>query len=462
MPTGKQALVVNYGGGWATDYGPTYTGAPQGNAITLPFLLFADNVFYELDGAPHKIGGTSKLNSSAYEEGGSAKSFEGIFDYWRQGTAGIEAQKRIAVAGTNYLKEDLDGVWDSIASGKTEGAQPSFTVFKDYVIISNDSHVDVPVKYDQTTLSSLGGSPPTFAFAVPHKNRLWAAGNAALPSRLYYSASLDIEDWTTGGNAGSIDVDPDDGDRITGIASHKNELIVFKGPNKLSIHRITGSTPSDFARTTFVNGVGSINHNAIFRVNDDLVFLSPRGVHSLAATAAFGSYIEAFLSHPILSFYQDGLNHSVLYKSWGVNYQARGQAVFTVPAAGGGVKNLYLVYDYRFQPGRWSRWINYQDANCLAIIQTSDRKHRLFAGTTTGFVKELDESDRSIDGTSAYAANVISPFLNLGSSAYMKTAEDGWLSLNPKGNFNLTFGYTRDTNAEDTVTISQGGGDVLG
>ena len=77
-----------------------------------------------------------------------------------------------------------------------------------------------------------------------------------------------------------LDIDPGDGDRITGLVSHKNELWVFKGPHKGSIHRITGTSNSDWARTTFIEGVGAVWQNSIFRFGDDIGFLwsdgSPR------------------------------------------------------------------------------------------------------------------------------------------------------------------------------------------
>jgi hypothetical protein len=68
-------------------------------------------------------------------------------------------------------------------------------------------------------------------------------GRATNPSRLYYSANVDPEDWV-GVGSGSIDIDINDGDMITGIASYQDNLFVFKGPNKGSIHRITGSSPT--------------------------------------------------------------------------------------------------------------------------------------------------------------------------------------------------------------------------
>ena len=153
--------------------------------------------------------------------------------------------------------------------------------------------MDVPRSWDQTTAQNLAGTPPRFSFGVSHKNRAWAAGVYATPSRLHYSANVDPEDWI-GAGSGSIDIDPNDGDMITGLVSHKDELFVFKGPNKGSIHRIIGSSPTGsdaFSRKNFVKGLGACWHNAIFPFGDDIGFVSQYGsVHSLSATAAYGTF----------------------------------------------------------------------------------------------------------------------------------------------------------------------------
>ena len=470
MPDAKQKCVINFAGGWATDFGPAFTASPQGNALTVPFFTRADNVTYELDGGFRKVGGTAKFNVAQITEGGSAVTVHGLYDYWKQGTSGSETQAIVLYAGTKYLKLDpTTGVITSLKTGLENNKQPCFEVFKDSIIITTTSTVDAPQTWDQSaaSTSALGGSPPKFSIMAKHKNRIFAAGVATNGSRLYYSATLDATRWS-GLDAGSIDIDPDDGDRITGLASHKNELLVFKGPNKLSIHRITGSAPTGsdaFARVPYVSGLGSLNHNGIFRVNDDLVFPSPRGFHSLAATAAYGNYIEAFLSRPILSYYQDSLSHAMggLDANWGANYQGRGLAIWIVPSSGT-TKDTYLAYDYRFQPGRWSRWTGYQNASSLAIVQDTNRRHRLYAGATDGWVRTLDQNSRSIDGTGAYNVDVRLPFLNFGTSSILKTAEDLFVSLVPKGSYDAGIAYTRDSSPEQNVSpaVSQAGSDPLG
>lgn len=469
MPDKLQKCIITFAGGLATDFGPSFTGAPQGQSIQLPFFLRADNVLYELDGAPRKVGG-STVYGTRLDESGAAVSVQGLYDYWLQGVAGSETQNYIAYAGTQLLKStNVSGTWSAIKTGLESGKEPCFETFKALMIWASTSLVDVPQSWDGSSpaTQNLGASAPRFAFMAKHKNLLFAAGVATTPSRLYFSDTLDPTTWT-GGASGSIDIDPDDGDRIVAIVSHKNELIVFKGPNRLSVHRITGSSPSGadaFARVPFVAGVGGIGQNGTFRINDDLVFPSPRGLHSLAATAAFGDYVEAFLARPILTLYQDQLNHSVLNQCWGVNYQSRGLAVWTFALASGTDKNVCLVYDYRFQPGRWASWglnTRYVNANCLAVMQASGRKHKLFAGTTGGYVHQLDVSDRSIASGTAYTGDVLTPFLNFGTSAIKKGAHAGFWSLTPKGDYNFVFEYTRDNNSAQSVNIAQGGGNTLG
>lgn len=458
MPDQRQKVLLVWDGGWATDLGPSFPIPPQNGTLKIPFLLQADNVIYELDGGPHKIGGSSRFNTTAIT---GSVTVSGFYDYWRQGTASAEAQRVVAYAGTDLWSDQGTQTFVSILSGLESGKEPCFAVFQDNLLWASTSNVDVPQTYNQTTIANLGGSPPNFAFMVAHKNRMWAAGVATNPSRLYYSNSLDAADWAGGG---SIDIDPSDGDRITGIRSHKNELIVLKGPNRLSIHRITGTSPSDFARVPFVTGVGGVNQNSMFTVGDDLVFTDPRGIHSLATTANFGDYLEAFLSRPILTYFQDELNLNQLQTSWGMNYAAKGLAVWTFAKVASTVKNVYLSYDYRFQPGRWMSWgkdVAYVAANCLGLIKRTGAI-RLHAGLTTGFIEQLLVADRNLPGTVAYTGSVKTPYLNFGTSAVTKNAEAAYISLLPKGSYKMDVEWLRDSNPAQPAQVSQSAGDTLG
>lgn len=458
-----QTLRHFFGGGWATDFGPTVDVAPdQAGRVVIPFLVDAEDVAYELDGAPRKMGGASKLNASALESGATVS---GVYDYWRQGAAGTPSRRRICHVGTKVLADNDDGSFaTTLATGFESGKTPAYATFDDLLIYSSDSNTDVPRSWDQSTSQNLAGSPPNFAFSVSHKNRLWAAGVSSNPSRLYYCANVDPEDWTSG-TSGSIDIDPNDGDVITGLQSHKDELWVFKGPNKGSIHRITGSSPSDFARKNFVIGLGACWHNAIFKFADDVGFVSQYGsVHSLAATAAYGDFREASLSRQINNgWIKTQLNYNRLKNIWAVTDPLSGLVFITGSWEGSTTNNRVLLMDFRSAPEviRWSKIKAYAAASLGLFVDTNGLR-RVLAGGNDGFIRRLNISDRSIDTATGLAYKVTTPYLTYGDPMILKTLEQGSVGIAPKGAFDFTFGWQRDANAQQTLTLSQAGGDVLG
>jgi hypothetical protein len=461
----KRTIRHFFGGGWATDFGPSADVSPDASGkVVIPFLVDAENCLFELDGAPHKIGGTTRVNSVALESGAAVV---GLHDYWRQGTGGSPTRRRVVHVGTKVMADTDDTNFaTTLASGLESGKVPSYCTFDDLLIYSSDSTIDVPRSWDQTTSQNLAGSPPRFSFCVSHKNRAWAAGVHSQPSRLYYSANTDPEDWT-GPGSGSIDIDPQDGDMITGLVSHKDELIVFKGPNKGSIHRITGSSPTGsdaFSRKSFVVGLGAAWHNATFRFADEIGFVSQYGsVHSLSATAAYGDFIEAALSRPINKEIGNTINYSRLRFIWAATDPLTGVVYITASWQANATNNAVLAMDFRNAPEviRWSRIPAYAFAAISTFVDTNGVR-RVLGGSYSGFVRRLNIVDRSLDTSTAYNYKVTTPHLNYGFPIAMKTMEQGSIGIFPRGSFDFTFGWTRDDHAQQTLTLAQGGADVLG
>ena len=210
MPSNLLTVHHTFGGGWAPDFGPSVDlGPSQSGELVIPYLLEAENNRYSLDGGPVKIGGADKLNAAVMESGAAIR---GLFDFWRLGTSASPTQKRIVHVGTKILKDAADGTFTDLFTGLTSNSIPSYSVFGDALILSQTGN-DVPRWYDNTTAQNLAGSPPNFAFSTAHKNRVWAAGVTDNPSRLYYCALLDEEDWT-GAGSGFIDIEPDDGEGV--------------------------------------------------------------------------------------------------------------------------------------------------------------------------------------------------------------------------------------------------------
>ncbi len=454
-----------FAGGWATDFGPRASaGVSDAGIVQIPYLVDAENIVYEFDGGIRKMPGTSKLNSSALESGAAVM---GIFDYWIHGSSGSPTQHRVIHVGTTIKKDDADGSFSNIFTGLESGKIPDYTILEDLLIICSDSTADVPFSWDGTTAQNLAGSPPNFSMCETHKNRVWSAGQPANPSRLNYSVLLDGADWT-GSGSGTIDIDPNDGDHITAIVSYKNELLVFKGPYKGSIHRITGSAPTGtdaFARSAWIKGIGAVWHNSVFRFADDLGFMWSDGtIRSLKATASFGDYNEVALSRSInVGFIRDRINHGNLKQVWAASSDSEGGVAFTVPADGSSNNNFIIWMDFRFTPPRLALWNSFTAASLSSVVDSSDNsRRRIFAGGYDGFIRKTAKPDRSIDGSTAITAKVTLPFLDYGLPFRMKTLTGNALGFAPKNDGSVTIGWTRDGKTQQTATIDQQGGDVLG
>ena len=464
MSVRTQNLRHQFDGGWATDLGPTVDIVPdQTGRVSIPFLLAAENVFYELDGGPHKIGGTTKVNTDVLESGAVVR---GLYDYWYQGTSGSPTRRRVAHVADKILRDTDDGTFNqTLFSGLSSTAVPNYSTFDDILIMANDSTSDVPRSFDGTTAQSLAGSPPRFSFSVTHQGRQFAAGAYGAPSTLYYSAAFNPEDWV-GAGSGTIQIEPNDGDMITGLASYKDELWIFKGPNKGSINRLTGATTSTFALKPFIkSGLGAAWQNGIFQFKDDLGFVSQYGtIHSLIATASFGDFNEAALSLPIHTWLRDHLNYNRLRFISAVNDPMNGYVLFTLAIDASTTNNIMLMMDYRRYPQapvRWASWPAIAAGSANLFVDTNGLR-RVLIGGNDGFVRRTGVLDRSLDATTAYTAKVTTPHLNYGDPMLMKNISATAVGLAPKGDFDLTFTWTRDDASAQSVTVDQGGGDVLG
>lgn len=464
MSSRSKFLKHLFGGGWATDYGPTaFVDISQGGKVTLPWLNEAENCIFELDGGPHKMPGSAKNFTSPLESGAR---LAGVYDAWFSGTTGTPAQHRILNVGTKIKKDNANNTFTDLFTGMTAGAVPSYCMLEDLLIMSNDSGVDVPKSWDGTTAQNLAGSPPKFSFAVEHINRVWAAGDKSHPSRLYYSVDFTPADWTSSGS-GFIDISPSDGDVITGLQSFRGDLFVFKGPNKGSIQRITGSSPTGddpFARSDFVKGIGSVNHNSIVTFGNDLGFMWSDGTFRfLSTTQQFGDFEETSASRPINGWIRDHVNRAKLSQAMSVDWPEYGVILICVPIDASTVPNCILMMDYRFDPPRWAKWISYSMVTSLAqaVDASLSSKRVILAGCSDGILRTLSSATRALDGVSSIPYNVLTPFLDYDLPGQMKALEGASICFNPKNNDNVTFGWSNDGNAASTVLVSQGGGGAV-
>jgi len=146
----------------------------------------------------------------------------------------------------------------------------------DYAGVPDPSNLVFPSAADTT-------SGPIAKFIISHKDKLVMGNIQGYPSRITWSGggeNVDKFNWRFGG--GYIDIDKDAGDEVKGLIEYQDAIVVFK---ERSIWSITLSVSTDGIVVPTVKmimrGVGAVSHRTIRYVENDVFFLSRRGVYTL-------------------------------------------------------------------------------------------------------------------------------------------------------------------------------------
>lgn len=125
----------------------------------------------------------------------------------------------------------------SIRGSLTPGAKARFSTFLNFVFMVNGADSTAVwdgLEGDSFVTSGNAASAPIGKFIENFKNRMWIAGNTTYPDRVYYtsipsSVSTPILLWNTDVSTGQwIDINPLDGNPITGMQRWRGELLIFK------------------------------------------------------------------------------------------------------------------------------------------------------------------------------------------------------------------------------------------
>lgn len=145
-----------------------------------------------------------------------------------------------------------------------------------------------PVRFSGTTGTNLSSTVQGATCVREFKNRLVFGKGGVLT----YTAADDDNDITTGSGGGTIVV----GDDIQNFAVWRNALYIFCTN---SIHRLTGSSTSDFAIAPVTEDFGCAYPDTIQELLDDVVFLGPDGIRTLSATEKNVDVALDTISRPI-------------------------------------------------------------------------------------------------------------------------------------------------------------------
>jgi hypothetical protein len=382
-------------------------------------LVHAQNTVYTAAGAVSKRLDAALLNPSPVDALSTASSFLmlGLGDFVTGNdapyfqtlgllasgstgttiTGGIEFVKsngdRIVVVGTSTGKRytvSPTGAGTEIQTGLTTGTKHYFESYNDKLIMCNRSNA--PSKFDGTTVSALGGSPPTKGGPVKkHGNRIFFLDGDE-PSDIVWSALDAEEDYTTATNAGRASISPNDGSDMIDMVPSINELVLLKGARP---YRLQGTSPSTFTIANVVPTTGSVGaistQGAIFAVNQ-VWYAARSGLVSLVGVQQFGDLRESFASDKIRPYWEPGsavqlsinrlVDAVVAYDpQWNRIYQS-------VDTDNDGQNDTLLVYDLTTKG--WSVWDGIGVASMWPVLNTDSGITEMWAGGYDGRIRVLN------------------------------------------------------------------------
>ena len=229
---------------------------------------------------------------------------------------------------------------------------------------------------------------PTGQFISLYKDSLFVAGDYISPSRLYYSGGGDrIHDFSVSNGGGFIDVNKNDGQRITGMIVFKNSLLVFKEDSIYQFEFTTSGLP----QVTQVNpAVGCIAPRSIVSVENDVFFASRRGIFTVGNEPGFAFDVLRTneLSARVRSIFQS--IESAYLDNIATVYATKANTnlvIFSYTPSGATHNTEAIVYDR--ERLAWYKWTNIK-ANCwVNWVDTTGETKVLYGDDTSGYVKEI-------------------------------------------------------------------------
>jgi hypothetical protein len=452
-----------------------FTGTKNHAIVTPQQLLTAENVTYE-NGTLQKEGGSAKYNSAAISGG---PTVQGGHD-WHP----VEGTQRMVVfLSDGDLKKDTGGgdFTIDLKTGMTttnsvgvfvEGGKEAAANDRKLFLFTGNNVVQV-LAADGATTSDITAPPSDWSGSnqpttgAIHENRMWGAGNANDPHRVYASLPTDHEDFT--GTPLNFSIYPGEGEKIEQIMSFKGLLIVWKYPRGIYLLDTSDSDTTKWRVIKHSTSIGGVSPLGAVAIDDDVLFIDHTGsFHLISAIQEFGNIGSRNLSDiaQFDVFVRDEINLSELHRTQAVYYVAKRQAIFTVSESGTSYQRKLVVDFNRSDLPRFA--VSTKDTNrSVWLRQDSSGIDRPTIGDNSGFVWNLDQDSRSVDG-SGFNGKWQTPHLDLSHldpalGILEKNGKFLEIVVEPKGNWDLSVDVLWDDVLSETIQFNLGStGSTLG
>lgn len=330
-----------------------------------------------------------------------ASSITGITPYYQSNNS----KQLVYGSGQNLYRYDNAGgstMLTGTQTNFTNGAQWSFDVFLDQVYAGNG--VDPLQVYNGTSYNvdssasftvNAANVAVTPQYVKFHKNRLYCAN---LNSSIIY--------FSDAGNPSSfpvnnfIQVNTNDGQKITGLEILLDSLIIFKGD---SIFILTGE-PLGAGNTTTIGNlqlrkansdVGCSAFRTIQRVGSQLIFAHTSGIYS------FQNYSTQLISQKVNLTFKNDMNPGFVSLMWGLYSPAEKKYILGYPSILSTTCDKALVFDLIAK--EYSIW-DHLPGSCAVNYRFSGQIESIVMGDPNkGNIYQLFQGNADIAGDNGTA-----------------------------------------------------------
>lgn len=299
------------------------------------------------------------------------------------------------------IKSLSGGAWSAMsgagATGLTAGLEMNFCQANDYVYGFNGT--DNVRKIDATTVTTVAGIP-VGKWAVWWQNYLFVGGVAAYPNRIYFSnlnttETFSVDDY--------IDIEPGDGDFLTGAVGQTDKLTISKN---YKFYYLTGSGTNTFSVTQVAVDFGCPSYRALRSVGTDVFCIDVDGAVRSVYRNQYGLMAGKDLSSDYLQLTQDSINKSALNKA--CSFLINGYFGMAVPTGTSLINDTVMLLDISAPvPDIYSHWtvITGWTPACFDVMFSSTEE-TLYIQDATAISEVYSWSGNTDNGTTITATYI--------------------------------------------------------
>jgi hypothetical protein len=283
------------------------------------------------------------------------------------------------------------------------------------------------------------GTMPKAKFSIYYSGYHICSGVDGQENRLYISVLADASDFTndpsvadptpdnstdvpgatvfSGTGTGTaiaqfIDVNKNDGDKITGLAKFNEVLIIFK---EKSVYQLTFDSTGVPTVQAVTKNYGCVSHRSIDNVDNDVFFLSRNGLYVLGNEPNFFNVIRTNELSARVHSTIDTLNTA---------YYTNATALFNqyvyylgLTTGSSTTNDTVITYDKRFQA--FSKWTHVTPESFTTYVDSTNTENVYFTSASSAKVYQLTMSTYSADGA-AISSSWTSKAFDLGNFSEYK------------------------------------------